>query len=136
VGTFTDQLAGFKAKVDRLGSTTTRLAVLELRSRFIVRSPVKTGRFRNNWFLGVDQQPDATTEEVDPLGDLAIARALGALPDPADGHVYYIVNNLPYAWSLEMGSSKQAPQGIVRLTLLEWDDIVADAANAAKEIEG
>jgi hypothetical protein len=37
-------------------------------------------------------------------------------------------NNLPYAWALEHGHSKQRPNGFVGLTVLEFAAIVDKAA--------
>jgi hypothetical protein len=51
------------------------------------------------------------------------------LPKDAAGKVHYITNNLPYAWRLEHGHSKQAPAGMVGLTVVEFAGIVDKAAN-------
>lgn len=133
MGPFEAALARFatdtKGKIDRF----VIYVVLEFRTRLIVRSPVKTGRFRNNWLYGVDEIPSATLIEVDPTGEQASARIAAGIPATAFGHRHYIVNNLPYGRSLENGSSKQAPLGMVRITVLETEEIVARAAEAVQK---
>ena len=44
------------------------------------------------------------------------------------GQVAFIVNNLPYAIPLEYGHSTQAPNGMVRITVERFQQIVDAAA--------
>jgi len=51
------------------------------------------------------------------------------------GMVTYLSNNLPYAYGLEFGTnsygySKQAPEGMVRINVARWQQIVDDVAEA------
>ena len=41
------------------------------------------------------------------------------------GDVIYLTNNLPYAVPLEEGYSKQAPAGMVALTVQDFQSVVA-----------
>jgi nitroimidazol reductase NimA-like FMN-containing flavoprotein (pyridoxamine 5'-phosphate oxidase superfamily) len=43
------------------------------------------------------------------------------------GQTAYLVNNLPYAVPLEYGHSKQAPGGMVRITLARFQQVVDEA---------
>ncbi|MNJ81742.1 hypothetical protein D3C77_807050 [compost metagenome] len=43
------------------------------------------------------------------------------------GQTAFIVNNLPYAIPLEYGHSSQAPAGMVRVTLANFQRIVDEA---------
>ena len=52
------------------------------------------------------------------------------IPDDASGRIYYLANNVPYARRLEDGWSRQAPQGIVGRTVIQFRQIVKDAAEA------
>jgi hypothetical protein len=92
-----------------------RAIALDAFGRIATRSPVDTGRFRANWRLNVGSVDYTTTEGV-------TAKA-PSLPEKVAGTVLYISNNLPYARRLEYGWSKQAPQGMVRLTVAEFDAI-------------
>ncbi len=110
-------------------------AIIETYSILKVRSPVGNpsgwknpkahpgyvgGRFRNNWQYGVTSKPTGT------LG-VTGGPALPNVGPDAHLHRHYIVNNLPYARALEHGHSKQAPNGFVGLTVIEWPSIVARA---------
>ena len=49
------------------------------------------------------------------------------------GGVTYLSNSLPYAVPLENGWSKQAPQGMVKLTAQEFPQYVSQAAKDANK---
>lgn len=83
------------------------------------KSPVATGQFRANWLVSIGQ-PDGSIQEG-PGGGHA-AKSAGALASYAavEGYpVIYLQNNLPYGSRLEDGYSKQAPGGMVGLTVAE-----------------
>ena len=127
-GAFKLALSEFAAKAGERADQVVRQVVLEMAARIIVRSPVDTGRFRANWRLGVDAPITGTTEATDKTGDQAQGQIAAALPERAAGRVLYLTNNLPYAWRLETGWSKQAPLGMVSLTALEFNGIVDGVA--------
>lgn len=94
------------------------------------------GRFRANWQLGMDSQPDGELFVKSPptvsfqSGAETVANNLAVISPLAGGHMYYLVNNLPYAQALENGHSTQCPPGgMVGLTVQEFQQIV-DAAVA------
>ena len=82
------------------------------------------GRFRGNWQLGVDAPVSGTLDTVDSDGSSTLSAAMSAIPAETIGHTFYYTNNLPYALRLENGHSRQAPIGIVGLSILEWQGIV------------
>jgi hypothetical protein len=86
------------------------------------------GRFRANWHLSIDVVENVTFDEVDPTGQETIAALVSAISDFTAGQTAYLINNLPYAIPLEYGHSKQAPQGMVRVTLARFQSIVKEAA--------
>jgi hypothetical protein len=86
------------------------------------------GRFRGNWQLGVDAIPEGETGRIDPSGAETISAIVGSVPQQAAGHIYYLANNVPYAQPIEDGHSRQAPNGLVALTALEFQSITAGAA--------
>lgn len=91
------------------------------------------GRFRANWQYGRGAANTGTSEEVDASGQVSINRFVEGSGEKPAGHVHYITNSLPYAIPLENGhSSKQAPQGMVGLTVLEFQPIVKAAAAAVQ----
>lgn len=77
------------------------------------------GRFRANWQIGIASPNTATTDLIDPAGGATIGRLTSVAAAVHAGGVIYITNSLPYAIPLERGHSKQAPQGMVRLTMID-----------------
>jgi hypothetical protein len=90
-----------------------------------LRSPVDTGRFRANWNVSYGT-PDlgVTASTNQARSTQQVARSL-SLPV---GGVVFMANGLPYAEELEFGSSKQAPVGMVRVTVREFENYVRRAA--------
>lgn len=84
------------------------------------------GRFRGSWNLGIGVVP-ADVETIDPSGAETQGRIIAAIPQKASGEVYYLVNATPYGRRIEEGWSRQAPQGLVGLTVIEFQRIVDDA---------
>jgi len=85
------------------------------------------GRFRANWHLSIGVVENVTFHEVDPSGTETIAALVAAISDFTAGQMVYLINNLPYAIPLEFGHSKQAPSGMVRVTVARFQQIVQEA---------
>jgi len=88
------------------------------------------GHFRANWQLGVSVRPSGEIKGVDPTGEATQGRILAEIPEEASGKVYWLANNAPYAQRLEHGWSRQAPAGLVGLTVTMFQQIVREAAAA------
>lgn len=88
------------------------------------------GHFRANWQLGVGVRPAGEVAGVDPTGQRTVGRILAEIPEQASGKVYWLQNNAPYAQRLEHGWSRQAPEGLVGLTVIQFQSIVRDAVEA------
>jgi NADH:ubiquinone oxidoreductase subunit len=93
----------------------------------------KPGHFRGNWQLGVDTNPSGEVEGYDPSGSRTVSANIAKIPSEASGHVYHIVNNVPYARKLEEGehSSQVEPNGMVGLTSIEFE---SDVKRIAKRV--
>lgn len=102
---------------------------LDLTSSIILKTPVDTGRARANWQTGVNQAPSNEVSATDQSGSATISAAMRDTQN-APGNVFYLTNNLPYIASLEFGLyrpgpktvggfSKQAPSGMVRISINE-----------------
>jgi hypothetical protein len=120
-------------------------------AKVMVRSPVDTGRFRGNWMIGVEVMP-ATAITPDGIGPgrqpgdpplagapsgaavdgAVINNALSALGQFKLGQTIWIINNVPYAVALEQGHSKQAPAGVVKITVQEFGAITSREARAIR----
>jgi hypothetical protein len=86
------------------------------------------GRFRGNWQLGVGVVPSGETGRIDPSGSETLGTIIASIPQQAAGTVMYLSNNVPYAQRIEDGWSRQAPQGLVGLTAMKFQQIVDQAA--------
>lgn len=134
-------IAQLVAKTQKTMGTVSRKIVLEVGRRLVMRSPVGDakfwkspapvgyvgGRFRGNWQHGFNAKPSG---EIDVQGKGTAAVSIRAITKGATEHgtgVHFILNNLPYAQAIENGHSKQAPQGVVALTVVEFDQIVRQA---------
>ena len=139
--TFSMQIQAFadktKAKADEIVGRVTITIAQRLDERSPVGNPTLWkhkappgyvgGRFRGNWQLGVDAIPSGETGRIDPSGMETISAIIGAVPQQAAGHIYYLTNNVPYAQPIEDGHSTQAPTGLVALTALEFQGITTAA---------
>ncbi|HHU4999591.1 TPA: hypothetical protein ACUHNF_004322 [Yersinia enterocolitica] len=88
------------------------------------------GRFRGNWQVGLDVQPDGETGRIDKSGNMTMAVGNYMLEQFKVGtKAIYFTNNVPYALELELGHSSQAPSGLVRITALEAKKYFDEAAS-------
>jgi len=98
---------------------------LELFSNIVYKSPVLTGRFRANWNCSIGSVDKSTSEATDKEGSGAIGRVRAEVTKyTLDGRSIYLANSLPYAERLENGWSDQAPQGMVRLSIIEINNAI------------
>ncbi len=75
------------------------------------KTPVDTGRARANWNISLDSPNRSVTTST--------SGKTPSLPSKVKDRDIWIANNLPYIESLENGSSKQAPNGMVALSVQE-----------------
>jgi hypothetical protein len=103
---------------------------LEVMTRVVMKSPVDTGRFRANWNVGYGTPNLRTDTITDASGGHTIAaNTAGIMGLQIDGKTIWITNSLPYAYRLEYeGWSRQAPGGMVRVTLAELSGLVSGIA--------
>jgi hypothetical protein len=102
-----------------------KVTMIELFNRVIQKSPVDTGRFRANWNCSVGSPDLSTSQAIDPSGSGAISKATSTVVSyTLNGQSVFLTNNLPYADRLENGWSKQAPNGMVRLSVMEIQNSV------------
>lgn len=123
---FAGQVRRFTDKTRAKMDLAVRKITLDVFENVIVMSPVDTGRFRGNWMPAVGSAPSGTIEAVDPSGGMVRAKVQGVTNGVTAGDVIFMVNNLPYAERLENGWSRQAPAGMVALTVQRFQPI-ADA---------
>jgi hypothetical protein len=90
------------------------------------------GRFKGNWQVSVNRQPVGETGRIDPDGSETLSAGAAVANGVKAGDVIYLQNNVPYAIALEYGWSKQAPGGMVRITITRFQQLVDQAAREAK----
>lgn len=140
------------AKIEQDLERVVRTTAILLFQRIVMRSPVDTGRFRANWNVSyntIDRSTNANTDESGGAKSTEVQSAVLSFPV---GGIFYLTNSLPYAGVLEYGGypnpplygsqkrgedgptihvingySMQAPNGMVRVTVQEFQDAVRRA---------
>lgn len=123
---FSDDVRRFAVKAAEAHDKIARTAALELFSSVIRSTPVDTGRARGNWQTSVGQPTPNEIDRDDKSGAQAIGEVQARTPE-GSGQEVFLTNNLPYIYSLEFGSSKKAPEGMVRINFARVQKIVAKA---------
>lgn len=109
---------------------TIKLAVLGLFTAILYKTPVDTGRLAYNWQASVDSPKQSERSGVDPdktatLEEIKTNVGKWTLKNKS----LWIANNVEYAEDIEYGKSRvKAPQGMVRVSLREFDSIFKGAA--------
>lgn len=125
---FTRQLNQFKSKAVQNIIKCKRLAAFDLFSSIILETPVDKGVLRNNWFVQIGSPSRKTTQQQDG-GSGAVSRAADVLVNTTLQEDIFFNNNLPYAVPIEFdGHSAKAPEGMVRVNTVRWDQIVSRTA--------
>lgn len=84
------------------------------------------GTLRGNWQIGIDREPAGTIDTTDEDGGSTVAAGNGQLAGFSldRNSDIYISNNLPYAERVEYGWSSQAPQGMVRINVRAFKEMM------------
>lgn len=105
---------------------------LDMFARVILRTPVDTGRARGNWQVSIGAVNDSVIEVNDKAGTVTISKAAAAVAKVKAGDTIFLCNSLPYIHRLETGWSKQAPAGMVGITIEEFMAVVEKTAQETK----
>jgi hypothetical protein len=120
---FAADLDKFASKTRIKADTVVRKVTLDLFGEVVQRTPVDTGMARANWQIGINERPTGTVNGTNWKQNMGHSMTQSSGQIKAGG-VNYITNNLPYIIKLEYGSSKQAPQGMARITVSKFQEIV------------
>ena len=130
---FKDQIRAFNKKAEKAADMVFRGTALDLFSSIVQRTPVDTGRLRGNWQVGINSPGVGALYAEDKGGSKAQKRAASGVKRAGIGDSIFITNNLPYAKAIEYGhSAKQAPNGMVRVTVAEFKQHVKRNARKAR----
>jgi len=135
---FAVQLRSFGDKAIDNAETVVRKTGLDILGGVVRRKPVGNpavwqnpssappgytgGRARANWQMTIGTPASGTIESTDQ--GRAMRNAPTVLRRVRGDASIYITNNLPYIGELEDGHSGQAPRGMVKVTLREFEGIV------------
>lgn len=148
---FGNDLSKFTKRVEDASDRVLRGAALSILSSIVKKTPVgnpsiwKTkyppkgyagGRLRGNWQVNLNSPAVRRSGTKDKSGSTTISRGNGKIAKASIRTIIYIMNNLPYAEAIEYGHSTQAPEGMVRATILDWQWAVMKAAREAKAKTG
>lgn len=86
--------------------------IFSLCSAIIMDTPVDTGQLRGNWRFSTSSA-QMSVERIDKSGSMA-TEELNAFLSGFSGGDMYMLNGMSYASDIEYGSSKKAPDGMVR----------------------
>ncbi|TXH45681.1 MAG: HK97 gp10 family phage protein [Desulfurellales bacterium] len=122
-----DQLKAFAEKTKADMETVVRKTAFSLGESMVVMSPVRSGRFRGNWQYGADTINTSTGGADDKSGRTSLNRIQAGVRGWVPGQTMYLTNSLPYAQRLESGWSGQAPAGMVKVTIANFQSHFAQA---------
>ena len=123
-----------ESKIDRTLDQGIRATLLEVSTAIIKGTPADTGRARGNWQASIGR--GATGEvSVDSVrsGEAKAIAEVNQKASVAVGDLYYLTNNLPYIERLEYGWSKQAPGGMVRKNMQNFNRLLVKNIRAASK---
>lgn len=154
---FSKAVADFALEFEEETEFVVKSTVIQLFGAIIKASPVQTGRFRANWFLGGVVASNLETSATDKSGQKTIRKmtagvqAVNGLPPE-----FSLTNNLPYSEVIEFGEypnpvkkgsynkkdkkfeklskggfSRQAPQGVVRVNVARFEKLLEQQAKKA-----
>ena len=81
------------------------------------RQVPESGEFRGAWQVGVGAAPPAGSTTPDPAGGQTIAQGRAQIDRMQGIQPIHIVNRTPYGEDLERGRSRQAPAGVLGVTV-------------------
>ena len=119
--TFAVDLSRLVAKAKGQTELVVRKVMLETFRGVVMKTAVDTGRARANWTVGYNGPSNTVTDTEDKSGGATIGKIASAVQTVRvdDSMNVWLTNALPYIQQLELGSSKQSPAGMVRITLTE-----------------
>lgn len=125
---FTRSLEGFAKLTTQAMTNALRELVVDVGACVIKFSPVLTGRFKGNWQMTIGKPSSHSLPEYDPEGDATLAKIKMMAQTLNPGEVAYIVNNLTYAYNVEVtGWQVTPPYQPVQRTLAEFEALAQEA---------
>lgn len=111
---FASELKQATGSINKQIDRTWRRSVSRAFNQVINSTPVDTGQARNSWLMG-DNNDGAVGSRPLNVSERMV---------PVVGNSVLLYSNLPYIEKLENGSSNQAPNGMVKVAVAAWPNIV------------
>lgn len=149
---FAKDLKAFAKKTGNRLDETAVATIFRLNELVVTRTPVRTGRARGSWIPSIGSVDVTAKGGTDKGGSATISRA-NSVATKALGNVYVLANNLDYIGVLEYGGypdppengswdkksgkwvmlseggySRQAPHGMLRISVQELKQFIYDEA--------
>jgi len=118
---FSNDLNKFTLKLKNGNKKTIRATAMQAYKMVTENTPVASGRAKGNWFIGVDAPNRDVTKRFSrkpygvPAAEYRVQNEVSKIKGTQNN--VYISNNLPYIMRLETGYSRQAPAGMVAITV-------------------
>ena len=96
-----------------------RVTTLEALQRCMDKTPVLTGRARNNWNVAIGSPDTGEHNPPDPRGAAALAIGARIVANLKFGDTAYVANGLPYIGVLEHGGPNRTAHAMAGLTAQE-----------------
>lgn len=124
-------IAEFQKQFDAQKDFILREATKRVSNSIVRLNPVDEGESVADWDVAIGRFPTDIEQPNDPKKTKTRRRLQEVFNNVRFGQVIFFENNDPVINRLEFGYSKQAPQGIVRLTARRWRSFVKGAGRAA-----
>lgn len=146
---FAADIAKWAEKTKRKKDEINREVVVNLSTTVINRTPIgdisiwetpptekrmetyRPGTLVNSWYSEIGSVSEGNEPRSPSTSGVTSFAQLSFMADEAVGEVFYFTNPAPYARRVEFGWSSQAPAGMVRVTVAEFQNIVRAAVNGA-----
>lgn len=157
--TFSVDVSKWVEKANLNNEEVVRSTAIKLFSAIIQSSPVDEGTFRNNWFVsGLTPSSEVDPTDVGGSDQDVIDRMTSDVLSIKGIDAFTLTNNLPYAEVIEYGGypktpknttsvfganvsqtgktingfSKQAPQGVVRVNAMRFQNLIDEEARSVR----
>jgi hypothetical protein len=141
---FASDIEKFAAKAKVGYNDAVNSSLFDISSAIMKSTPVAVvlgGTARGNWLASLSSYSTSTSDNTKPNFS-----QVQAVASKAAGSVFYLTNNMPYIGKLEYGGypnpsngdktingfSKQAPQGMVRVSIENFQQMLSESANNLK----
>ena len=113
---------------------TVQVAYSDFIDRLITATPKLSGQLKNNWITTLNGGSGETRFGGSSQGEASYTQAANVLQTFKLGDTISLRNNLPYANRIEYDgwSHTKAPDGMLRITVAQWQQIVTEAVRNVK----